>query len=109
MRRWCKQLVSVAVCVAGLLMVSACEDQKVSMSSDTAKSLTCSTARAGNQAGKISDDMRKQLAQAIADSVNDGKIKQLAQMVHDSHTPEQIRAAFDSLIDKACGPVPPSA
>lgn len=106
MLRVAKTVAAVSAFVAIGVMLSGCEDGSVSVSSDTAKSLACSTARASNQAGKISDDMRKQVAQSVANSVSDPTVKDLAQKVHDSDTPEQLRAAYDQLITTVCGPGP---
>lgn len=99
-----KSLFVVTVFSALAITLAGCEGDEVSLSSDTAKNLACSGARAGNAAGAVSDNMRKSAARAIADSVKDQRIQDLARKVENSDTPEKLRATYDKLITKACGP-----
>lgn len=104
MRTSRKTLACVTVFTSLVLLVSGCENGSVQVSSETAKDLACATARTSNAAGAVSDDVRKNLAHSIAESVKDETIKDLARRIEESDTPEKLRAAYTQLIDKACGP-----
>ena len=102
-----KTLAAATVFGCLTLSLTACEDGQVSVSGDTAKGLACSSARAANSAGAVSDDMRKSLARAIAESVSSETVQDLARRIEQSDTPEKLRASFDEMIDTACGPETP--
>lgn len=98
-----KSLAGAVLFVGLAASIAACKPEDVNISDSTAKDIACSAARAGNAGGQVSDDMRRKLAGAIADSVNDGTVQKIAERVRDSDTPTELREQYDQLINRACG------